>query len=171
MAGKVSEVTVAGKGMLRIDVPEDGAHPAYSRLVSPEAVYALNPTTEELATSAAAAFRPRPVNDWELPRGLLPSAETVRGPEQPFPADVVVCAECRREVASDAERARGVCAACAYEPDDPAASPTIFGTSDRDVSRTACARCGSSLMSEADEERGLCETCVEETKRLAEAAG
>lgn len=170
MAGQVTEVTVAGKGMLRVDVPATDAHPAYSRLVSPEAVYALNPTTEDLAKHAAAAFRPRPVHDWELPRGLLPEAAVANGPEQPFPPDVVVCRECRREVSTDAERDRGVCRACAlnerYEP-----VPTIFGDAGRDVSRRGCGRCGESLMSEADEAAGMCERCIEETRRLAEVSG
>lgn len=66
MAGRVIEATIAGAAMLRIDVPaieiDDTPFgepqrmrtvPAYTRFVSPAAVYAINPTTEDVARRAA----------------------------------------------------------------------------------------------------------------------
>ena len=73
MAGLVTEVTVAGAGFLRIDVPATAATPAFTRMVSPSAIYAINPTTEDMAKRAAVAFQPKPVNEWELPKALPPA--------------------------------------------------------------------------------------------------
>lgn len=41
MAGKLTEVTVAGHGFLRIDVPATESVPAFTRLVSPASVCAM----------------------------------------------------------------------------------------------------------------------------------
>lgn len=70
MAGLVTEETVAGHGFLRVDVPEAPGQPPYTRFLSPASIYAINPTTEELARRAAQAWRPKPVNEWELPTAL-----------------------------------------------------------------------------------------------------
>lgn len=68
LAGRVREVQLAGTGFLRLDMPESGAYGAQTQFVSPGAVYALHPTTEEIATAAAAGFRPQPVSRLELER-------------------------------------------------------------------------------------------------------
>lgn len=76
LGGYVQEVELAGAGMLRIDVPElvDGAtiHAAATQFYSPQSVYALTPTTEEIARIVRS--RPAPVETWELPRKALPPA-------------------------------------------------------------------------------------------------
>lgn len=82
MAGEITEVTVAGHGFIRIDVPATSKVPAFTRMVSPSSIYAINPTTEVLARRAAEAFQPRPVQEWELPRAL-PPAETVIDDDDP----------------------------------------------------------------------------------------
>jgi hypothetical protein len=66
LAGHVREVQIAGAGFLRLDVPATEGHGAQTQFVSPGSVYALHPTTEEVATAAAANFRPQPVSRWEL---------------------------------------------------------------------------------------------------------
>lgn len=66
LAGRVREVQIAGAGFLRLDIPDCGGHPAQTQFVAPGSVYALHPTTEAIATAAAANFRPQPVNRWEL---------------------------------------------------------------------------------------------------------
>lgn len=67
-AGYVSERAIAGAGMLQIDVPEvDDAHPAFTKLFSPSAIYGLTPTTEAHAREAAAQIRVRPVTLYILP--------------------------------------------------------------------------------------------------------
>lgn len=52
LAGYLSEHEIAGKGFIRIDVPTE---PPATQLYSPAAVYAITPTTEEVARR------------WELP--------------------------------------------------------------------------------------------------------
>lgn len=55
LAGFVTEVTLAGAGMLRIDVyPGDAASPIASPMHPPSALYGLTPCTEERARRAAA---------------------------------------------------------------------------------------------------------------------
>jgi len=107
MAGEVTEVTVAGKGFLRIDVPASEREPAFTRFVSPDSVYALNPCTEEVARRAAAAFRPKVVNEWELPRALPPASPST---------SVVRCVECGETIDEDevaaASMAGLVCSGC-----------------------------------------------------------
>lgn len=66
IAGHVVEVQVAGAGMLRVDIPAADASPAVTQYVSPASVYAIHPTTEEIATAAARSWRPKPVSRFEL---------------------------------------------------------------------------------------------------------
>lgn len=90
MAGLVEETTLAGAGVLKVDVPEatDDAgrcHPQFTQYVSPSSLYRLTPTTEEIARSVARHSRPAAVHQWELPRPALPAA-----------ADVTPCSGCGR---------------------------------------------------------------------------
>ena len=68
LGGRISEVTVAGAPFIRIDVP----HPNDSTLVratyfyNPSAVYAITPTTEEIACAIA---RGAPAPAWEAGGG------------------------------------------------------------------------------------------------------
>ncbi len=66
LAGRVREVQLAGAGFLRLDIPPTDGHEAQTQLISPSSVYALHPTTEAIATAAAARCRPEPVARWEL---------------------------------------------------------------------------------------------------------
>lgn len=68
LAGRVREVQLAGAGFLRLDIPETDGHLAQTQFVSPGSVYALHPTTEELARAAAVGFRPQPVSRFEIER-------------------------------------------------------------------------------------------------------
>jgi hypothetical protein len=66
LAGRVREVQLAGAGFLRLDIPATDGHGEQTQYISPSSVYAMHPTTEEIATAAAANFRPQPVSRWEL---------------------------------------------------------------------------------------------------------
>lgn len=66
LAGRVREVQIAGAGFLRLDIPATDGHGPETQFVAPSSVYALHPTTEDIATRAAAHFRPAPVSRWEL---------------------------------------------------------------------------------------------------------
>lgn len=72
LAGLVREVQVAGAGFLRLDVYEFGLEqPTATQFYSPSSVYAITPTSEELARRFAAQHLPRPVERWELPAGEI----------------------------------------------------------------------------------------------------
>src|SRR5215213_5271639 len=75
LGGRVSEATVAGGAFIRIDVPhpnEAGIFTA-SQFYSPSAVYAITPTTEEIAC-AITRGAPEPVSRWDL-RALTASTD------------------------------------------------------------------------------------------------
>lgn len=76
IAGEISEETVAGEAMLRVDVPEVPARTqwgqtreavaAHTRYFGGKAVYSLNPVDEVAARVAAAAIRHRPIEPYAL---------------------------------------------------------------------------------------------------------
>jgi hypothetical protein len=77
LAGWVSEIEIAGKGMLRLDVPgeipsetvegPDTGEWEATQFYSPAALYCLTPVTGAMARGVAARNRPEPVARWELP--------------------------------------------------------------------------------------------------------
>jgi hypothetical protein len=68
IAGRVSEVTVAGGSFLRVDIPGPDGKTIASPHYGPAAIYSLTPTTEEIAKAFALQHQPEPVTRWELPR-------------------------------------------------------------------------------------------------------
>jgi hypothetical protein len=80
LAGRIREVQLAGAGFLRLDIPATGGHDAQTQYIAPGSVYALHPTTEEIATAVAAQCRPAPVHRWELP--APPAGDDPDGPEE-----------------------------------------------------------------------------------------
>lgn len=66
LAGYVREETRFGTGLIRIDIP-DAAGGATTQYYSPSALYAMTPTTEELARAFATRHQPTPIQRWELP--------------------------------------------------------------------------------------------------------
>lgn len=66
LAGFVSEVTMFGVVLMKIDVPCD---PPVTQYYGGPSIFSLTPTTEELARAAAKASRPTPVHRYELPDG------------------------------------------------------------------------------------------------------
>jgi hypothetical protein len=66
LGANVSEVEVAGTKMLRLDIPTD---PPVTQFVGGGAIYAITPTSEEIATGVARYNVRPPVNRWELPAG------------------------------------------------------------------------------------------------------
>lgn len=74
IAGCLSEVSVAGQGMLRIYVPplyEQGrvVQAEYVKYFSTGAVYSVTPVTEEIARMMATRLQSSPVPLWTIPRG------------------------------------------------------------------------------------------------------
>lgn len=68
LAGYLSEVELAGKGFLRLDVPTGEG--SVTQLYNPASVYAITPTSEETARRVAAVSQPAPVQQWELPGAI-----------------------------------------------------------------------------------------------------
>lgn len=66
LGAKVTEVQLAGAGFLRLDVYENGDEPILTQLVSPASVYAITPTTEEVARALARQTHAAPVTRYEL---------------------------------------------------------------------------------------------------------
>lgn len=67
VVAKVSEQTIAGHGFIRLDEPANDNNPARTQLVSPGAIYAMHPMTEDLAMAYASKWRSAPLSSWDLP--------------------------------------------------------------------------------------------------------
>lgn len=87
LGGRLSEATIAGAAFLRIDLPdpEDSERTAATQFYAPGSVYAITPTTAEIAC-AIAADAPEPVSRWEL-RALAASIRPEPPDDAPFPID------------------------------------------------------------------------------------
>jgi hypothetical protein len=66
LAGWLTEQQIAGASFLRLDIPGADGHPGATQLYAPGSVYAITPTTEEIARKVAARSFPAPVQRWEL---------------------------------------------------------------------------------------------------------
>jgi len=69
IAGQVAEQTIAGAAFLRVDVPGLEGQPGFTKLFGGAAIYAITPTTEEMARQAAGRLATRPVSLWVVPDG------------------------------------------------------------------------------------------------------
>lgn len=66
LAGMVREVTIAGAGFLRLDVPsEEGT--VVTQFIPPSSLYCLTPCSEDIARRYAQHNQPQPVTRYELP--------------------------------------------------------------------------------------------------------
>jgi hypothetical protein len=68
IAGHITEQTIAGSAMLRVDVPACGEQKSYTRFYGASAIYSISPTTEEIARAMAKNCCSEPVSRYELPR-------------------------------------------------------------------------------------------------------
>lgn len=66
MAGKVTEQTIGGGSFVRVDVPETHRQPAFTRLLNPSAIYAINPITEEVMMAMARNLQKSPIQEWDI---------------------------------------------------------------------------------------------------------
>lgn len=80
LGGYVTEQEIAGKKMLRIEIQGEGDK-VVTQFYSPESLYAMTPTTEEIAR-ALGRRAPAPVHAYELPPRLPPAdLDTHRDPD------------------------------------------------------------------------------------------
>lgn len=66
IAGYVSEHTFGGATFVRVDVPEVGSTPAFTKMFHPNAVYAFNPVDEETMMFVAEQCSVRPLTVFDL---------------------------------------------------------------------------------------------------------
>jgi hypothetical protein len=77
IAGKVTERVVAGQGFLQVDVPETKKNPAFTRLIHPNSLYAINPMDEQTARAYAENIQSKPIDGWDV-KAFLKKAEEHR---------------------------------------------------------------------------------------------
>jgi len=66
LAGLASEQLIAGSTFLRLDVPEVDGVAGFTKFFGGSSIYAITPTTEEMAKAAVKRLQPRPVDPWIL---------------------------------------------------------------------------------------------------------
>lgn len=66
IAGKVTERVIASTGFLEVNVPETKHNPAFTRFISPSALYAINPVDEQTARTMAEGLQVKPIDSWDL---------------------------------------------------------------------------------------------------------
>jgi hypothetical protein len=76
LAGYVSEETIAGNAMLRIDVPQVKHQDAFTKFVSPGALYGISPCSEETAKARAESLRATPFSAWDVRSQILQSLKS-----------------------------------------------------------------------------------------------
>jgi DNA polymerase III epsilon subunit-like protein len=81
IAGKVSEKTMAGTTLLRVDVPTTDKRPAYTKFFGGAAIYAITPVEQSVAVAMAEALNEPPIQEWRL-RTVEP-AKRLTGPDAP----------------------------------------------------------------------------------------
>ncbi len=65
IAGKVSEQSIGGSTFVRVDVPNTTDQPSFTRFLHPNAIYAINPVSAEVALAMAERIRSKPIEIWD----------------------------------------------------------------------------------------------------------
>jgi len=81
IAGKVTEQVIGGASFVRVDVPSTEASPSFTRLLHPNAIYAINPVTEEVSTGYASRIQVKPIETWDAREVLKRIDEMKKLPE------------------------------------------------------------------------------------------
>ena len=66
IAGYVSEHNFAGAAYVRVDVPQCGDVPGFTRMFHPNAVYCFNPVDEQTMLDVASSLRVKPLTPFDL---------------------------------------------------------------------------------------------------------
>ena len=66
VAGLLTETTIAGKGMLRVDIPNEKGQTIHTRFYSPDAVYSISPVDRQICIGIAVKCNVRPVTIYDL---------------------------------------------------------------------------------------------------------
>ncbi len=73
IAGKVSEVTMFGSALLRVDVPKTSQRDGFTKFYSAGAIYCITPTDEATAQAAAEHFDQAAVQPYILAKPESPA--------------------------------------------------------------------------------------------------
>lgn len=68
IAGRVTEHKFGNQSMLRVDVPGIDNLPAFTKIIAVNAIYAINPVTEQDAISYAGQIKAKPLDVWDMER-------------------------------------------------------------------------------------------------------
>jgi len=81
IAGMVTEETLFGSALMRVDVPavEAKHRPGFTKYCGASAIYAITPVEEQIARAVAEAYDNRPVEEWRLERLLTPPDDDYSG--------------------------------------------------------------------------------------------
>ena len=71
LAGFASTETIAGAAMIRVDVPATTRFEGFTKYLSPNAVYAISPCSEETARLRAEAIKKTPFESWSVERLVI----------------------------------------------------------------------------------------------------
>ncbi|HRH59164.1 MAG TPA: hypothetical protein PL045_01275 [Chitinophagaceae bacterium] len=66
IAGKCTEQNIAGNNMLRVDVPETEAQPAFTKFYNNSAIYGISPVDEDTARHYAVKLQQKPIDSWDI---------------------------------------------------------------------------------------------------------
>ncbi len=88
IAGRISDEIVGGQSFVRVDVPQAGEVPAYTKLFGSGAIYAITFVSEEIATAMAQGLQKEPVSVYDLPPEFREALKHVRNlTDHTVPAD------------------------------------------------------------------------------------
>jgi hypothetical protein len=76
-AGRITEQTIGGASLVRIDVPATDDRPAFTKMFGVSSIYCLTPTTEETARMKAGALRKSPIDTFDI-RDQIPELRQSR---------------------------------------------------------------------------------------------
>ena len=82
IAGQISEAVIGGCSFIRVDVPEVGDVPAYTKFYTQGAIYAMTITSKDIAVNIAENLRARPVTPYEIRTPQLPFGFIVTEPDE-----------------------------------------------------------------------------------------
>jgi hypothetical protein len=111
VAGRVTEQVIAGQGFIRVDVPAVNDQTGFTQLYGPGSIYAITPTTEEIATAFVARNVGAPIQPWQL---ALPEKASERETEDDPEYRLYHCPDCQKDVPFELwEESQNVCTDCA----------------------------------------------------------
>lgn len=87
IAGKITEQSVGAATMFRVDVPETKAQPTFTRFLHPNAIYAINPVSEDMAQAMAEQINSKPIQIWDAEEVIRRFQESKKALNQPKAED------------------------------------------------------------------------------------